>query len=95
MSLNYINSLESIIGSEAKNALESFSRLANKSTRASHPLDQERWFRFLVIANKANKEINVEIVINALKELGWSTDSADELGLQFEFAESLLSYIDE
>jgi hypothetical protein len=93
MNENSIDLLEKKSSLEARKAIESFSRLANKLLL--HPLDQERWFKFLIIVHKNNKEIDVEIVICALGELGWSTKKAHAFGLEFEFAGSLLSYIDE
>ncbi|HCR87409.1 MULTISPECIES: hypothetical protein [Psychrobacter] len=95
MNSENINFLESTFNSETKEALERFSRLANKSTLAGHPLDEERWFRFLYLVHKTHKQIDVELVIRSLKDLGWSDDDAYRLGLQFEFAQSLLSFVNE
>lgn len=95
MNENSIDLLEKKSSLEAREVLESFSRLANKSTLAGHPSDEKRWFRFLYLAHKTNKQIDVELVIKSLKDLGWSDDAAYRLGLQFEFAQSLLSFIKE
>ncbi len=89
-------SIGSIAGDEVEKALVRFSELANKSTGSSHPLDRERWFEFLVLAHESKSDdLNADIVIRALVELGWSEEKAIELGIEFEFAEELLSYIQE
>lgn len=88
-------SIGSVAGEEAEKAIVRFSNLANKSTGSSHPLDRERWLEFLVLAHEAKSELHAEMVIRTLVELGWSEEKAVELGIQFEFAEDLLSYIEE
>ncbi|MHA3104536.1 hypothetical protein [Acinetobacter sp. ANC 3791] len=90
-----IVTIESVSGNEVANALRRFSSAANKSTGSSHPLDQQRWFDFLIVANQAETKPDVTLVIETLKELEWSEERAYELGLQFEFAESLLTYFRE
>ncbi len=90
-----IVTIASVAGVEVENALQRFSKLANKSTGASHPLDQNRWFKFLTLAHNSYNKLDVNLVIFTLKELGWSEERAIELGLQFEFAQSLLSYVRE
>jgi hypothetical protein len=88
-------SVGSVAGEAVESALARFSNLANKSTGSSHPLDKKRWFEFLVLANEAKSDLHADLVIRALTELGWSTERAFELGLEFEFAEDLLSYLKE
>lgn len=83
----------SVAGDAAEKALKRFSNLANKSTGSSHPLDRERWLEFLVLAHEATSDLHADMVIRSLVELGWSEEAAIELGIQFEFAEDLLSYI--
>lgn len=95
MNENSINLLERKSSLETRKALESFSKLANKSTLGGHPRDQERWFRFLYLAHKADKQIDVDLVIKSLEDLRWSNDDAYRLGLQFEFSQNLLSFINE
>ncbi|GEM_PF-492264 len=88
-------SVGSVAGDEVEEALVYFSTGANKSTGTSHPSDRKRWFEFLVLANEARSELNADLVIRALMELGWSEDGAYELGSQFERADGLLSYVQE
>jgi hypothetical protein len=88
-------SIGSVAGDAVEKALIRFSNLANKSTGSSHPLDRERWLEFLVLAHEAKSDLHTDMVIRSLVELGWSEEKAIELGIQFEFAEDLLSYIQE
>ena len=88
-------SIGSIAGEEAEKAIVLFSDLANKSTGSSHPSDRKRWFEFLVLAHDARSDLYQGIIIRTLVELGWSEEKAVELGMEFEFAEDLLSYIEE
>lgn len=90
-----VMSIESVAGKKVEEAFVRFSNLANKSTGSSHPSDRERWFEFLVLANEANTELHADLVIRALEELGWSEDGAYKLGSQFEFADGILSYLQE
>lgn len=88
-------SIGGVAGEEVEKAIIRFSNLANKSTGSSHPLDRERWFEFLVLAHEAKSDLHSDMIIRTLVELGWSEEKAIELGIQFEFAEDLLSYIEE
>lgn len=91
---NEIN-VSNVAGLEVENALIRFSSLANKSTGSSHPCDRDRWFQFILLAYKSKSNLNTDLVIRALVELGWSEERSIELGLQFEFAIDLLAYIQE
>ncbi|MBB4364997.1 hypothetical protein GGD65_006061 [Bradyrhizobium sp. CIR18] len=51
-------SLEEWVSPEAAKALEAFSDLANKSTGSSHPLDQPRWLRFLILAHRSAQKLD-------------------------------------
>ena len=88
-------SIGSVAGEEVEKAIIRFSNLANKSTGSSHPLDKKRWLEFLVLAHEAKSDLHADMIIRTLVELGWSEEKAVELGIEFEFAEDLLSYIEE
>lgn len=88
-------SIGSVAGDAVEKSLIRFSNLANKSTGSSHPLDRKRWFEFLVLVHEAKVDLYADMVIRSLVELGWSEEKAIELGIQYEFAEDLLSYIKE
>jgi hypothetical protein len=75
--------------------LKSFSALANKSTGASHPRDQERWFKFLIAAYLAPARLDSDQLVRWLSEIeGWSIDTAHELARDYEFALQLLEKYD-
>lgn len=76
-------------------ALQRFSNMANKSTGASHPKDQERWFEFLIQAHRASKRIDSELLVRWLHEIeNWPEDTAHELAIDYEFALGLLGQYD-
>ena len=85
-------SVGKIAGEEVEKALMLFSDSANKSTGSSHPADNRRWLEFLVLAQEAKPDLDPDIIIRTLTERGWSEDMAFKLGIQFEFAQDLLSY---
>lgn len=83
----------SVAGEEVEKALDRFSIVANKSTGSAHPSDRRLWFEFLSLANESTTELRTNLAIRALIERGWSEERAYELGLEFEFADELLSYV--
>lgn len=87
--------IEDIAGEDVAKELNNFSALANKSTGSYHPCDKERWFNFLVTANKAGKSLYTDLLENTLIEQGWSADMANKLATEYEFAQSLLNYTKE
>lgn len=81
---------------EVARKLAVFSSLANKSSGASHPLDQKRWFDFIVSAHRAGADIGVDRLARWLHEVeGWDMDSAHRLAGDFEHSLSLLQFADE
>lgn len=88
-------SITDLAGEDVEKALISFSALANKSTGSSNSFDRRRWFKFLVLANQSGASLPSDIIVKALIELGWSEEQAYELGIEFNFANDLLSYIKE
>ncbi len=85
-------SIESIVGRDAALLLQQFSILANKSTGSSHPLDQKRWFDFLLAVNDRHHELNTGLLVRTLMEQGWSREMAEHLAEEYELAEELLDY---
>lgn len=83
--------LEDWLDAESATALRGFSRLANKSTGASHPQDRERWYAFLIGAHRASKRPDSEQLARWLVEVeAWSEERAQELANDYEFALGLL-----
>jgi len=88
-------SIEEIISRAAAERLKNFSRMANKSTGGSHPLDRERWFEFLVTMHKEKQKLDWDILFRWLVEdEGWPEEVADDLTSEYEFARSLLEFYD-
>lgn len=76
--------------------LRRFSNLANKSTGAAHPRDQQRWFEFLITAHRLSVGLDTDRLARWLAEVeGWPGDTARELAIEYEFAMSLLTQYDQ
>jgi hypothetical protein len=88
--------LEDWLDTESATALRRFSRLANKSTGAAHPMDRERWYAFLIATHHASKRLDSDHLARWLVEIeGWSADRAQELAIDYEFALGLLGQYDQ
>lgn len=85
--------LEDWTSPEAAQKLHTFSVAANKSTRASHPMDEGRWFDFVIAVHESRKVIQTGYLIRYLHEIEmWDEESARELASQYETALSLLKH---
>lgn len=79
------------ISSEAADALLAFSNAANKSTGSGHPLDFDRWARFIIRVHREGSELSPSILKRYLVEsLGWDNEKVDALGSEYEFSLALL-----
>lgn len=88
--------LEDWTSADAAQKLRVFSAAANKSTGASHPMDQRRWFDFIISVHESRRPIGTDRLVRWLHELdGWDKESAHELAGQYETALSLLQRYDE
>lgn len=88
--------LEDWTSADAARKLRIFSAAANKSSGASHPLDQRRWFDFIIAVHESRKMIGTDHLIRWLHEIErWDEESAHELAGQYETALSLLQRYDE
>ncbi|EKO3846488.1 hypothetical protein M0357_001581 [Vibrio harveyi] len=85
--------IEDLLSNEAAQAFKSFSRLANKSTGRSHPLDQTRWFEFIRLAFESENKISPEQLEKFLVEDGWDQSSSLDLACDFEYSLDLLTYL--
>ncbi|MCY1462220.1 hypothetical protein D9M71_799680 [compost metagenome] len=58
-------------------------------------MDQKRWFSFLISAHRASKRPDSEQVARWLVEVdGWSSEQAQDLAIDYEFALGLLEQYD-
>lgn len=88
--------LDDWLSPDAALKLKRFSGAANKSTGASHPSDQRRWFDFLVAVHRSGDKPGADRLARWLHEVdGWDEDSAHNLAGDFETAIALLAYCEE
>jgi hypothetical protein len=88
--------ISELLDSETLRALRAFSAGANKSTGSAHPMDRNRWFRFLILAHLGGGGLDNETLQRWLvEEEKWPQAEAFELVIEFEFARDLLSKYDE
>lgn len=88
-------SLDDWLDADPATALRRFSRLANKSTGAAHPMDRDRWYAFLIATHHASKRLDTDQLVRWLVEVErWSEDRAYELAIDYEFALGLLEQYD-
>lgn len=81
---------------DAARMLRIFSGAANKSTGASHPMDQRRWFDFIIAVHQSGQTISTDRLIRWLHEVdGWDEKSAHSLASDYEKALNLLQFYDE
>lgn len=88
--------IEDTLSPAAAEALRRFSVLANKSTGASHPLDQKRWFDFIIQAHRDHSVLDADLVHRWLRESDdWPEDKASALAIEYERSRALLSQFEE
>lgn len=89
-------SVDNWLSPDAALKLRRFSGAANKSTGASHPADERRWFDFLVAAHRAGNKLGADRLARWLHEVeGWDEESAHKLAGDFEKSLALLAFHDE
>lgn len=72
-------------------SLRRFSGAANKSTGAGHPLDERRWFDFIIAVHRAKLDVGTDRLERWLHEVeGWDQERALELASEFERGLALL-----
>ena len=82
------------VSGHAADLLKGFSVLANRSIL--HPLDFERWVRFLLQAHREGSTLHTSFLSQWLvEEHGWPPDRAHDLARDYEFARDLLKAYDE
>ena len=87
--------IDDLLVPETARLLRLFSAAANKSSGGSHPLDQERWLRFLSAAHRDHATLTADLLRRFLTEDGWPEDAAIKLASEYEFALDLLQLYDE
>lgn len=80
---------------DAAMKLRTFSKAANKSTGASHPMDQRRWFDFLIAVHRSDTIIDSDLLGRWLQEVErWDEETAQELAGDYEASLALLQHYD-
>ena len=83
--------LEDWMTPEAATALRRFSAAANKSTGAAHPMDERRWFDFILAVHRARLQVGTDRLERWLHEAeGWGEETALDLAAEFERGLALL-----
>jgi hypothetical protein len=83
--------LEDWLASDAAAALKRFSAAANKSTGASHPMDERRWFDFIIAVHRLGGDIGTDRLVRWLHEAeGWDETIAHNLASEYERGIALL-----
>lgn len=86
-----IQDLEDWMTPEAATALRRFSAAANKSTGAGHPMDERRWFDFILAVHRAKLDVGTDRLERWLREVeGWNEETALDLAAEFERGLALL-----
>jgi hypothetical protein len=88
---DYTVDIEHWLSEKTAKLLRGFSRLANKSTGASHPLDRRRWLGFIIAAHEEQAQLHADELSKWLVESeGWTDDIAEHLAVEYEFGRDLL-----
>lgn len=88
--------LDDWVSDDAAMKLRRFSAAANKSTGANHPMDERRWFDFLIAVHRARDKLGADRLARWLHEVeGWDEDTAHRLAGDYENGLALLAHYDQ
>lgn len=91
---DYSVDIEHWLSQDAAKLLRGFSRLANKSTGSSHPLDRNRWLNFIIAAHREQSTLHADELAKWLAESeGWADDMAERLAIEYHFGRDLLRHL--
>lgn len=77
---------------EMSKLLKQFSDAANKSSGGTHPLDEQRFFDFIVQAHEEKALLDETELRKLLVDDGWSSRHAQELSSKYSFGRDLLNH---
>ena len=90
-----LQTIEDWLDPEAARLLRVFSSAANKSTGASHPMDRNRWFDFIISVHGSGPRFDPEKLARWLIEVElWQEDTAHDLAGEYERSIDLLDRYD-
>lgn len=75
---------------QVEESLRQFSSAANRATGSLHPMDRERWFRFIIAAHNERADWQSGDLEGWLRGEGWSEEKVSELASEYEFGRELL-----
>ncbi len=84
--------IDNFMSPEIAQLLKRFSDAANKSSGGTHPLDESRFFEFIVQAHQENSLLNEGELKSLLVDDGWSEEYAFELSCNYRFGRDLLKH---
>jgi len=88
-------SLEDWLSLDPRDKLRLFSTAANKSSGASHPADEGRWFDFIIAVHRSGDRLDAGRLARWLHEVeSWDETSAHDLAGQYERSLALLARYD-
>lgn len=80
---------------QAYKYLEVFSSTANMSTGIMHPLDEHKWFDFVIELHRSGSTLSGQLLEKWLvDEVGWKESVALELSEKLEYSLDLLKYLE-
>lgn len=77
---------------EMSQLLKHFSAAANKSSGGTHPLDERRFFDFIVQAHNERALLDETELSGLLVDDGWSSEHAQKLSSNYRFGRDLLNH---
>lgn len=86
--------IDNAMSPELSIKLKRFSECANQSTGGSHPLDEKRFFDFVIQAHQENSLLDESTFRELLIDEEWSEDHADKLASKYCLGRELLKQYD-
>jgi hypothetical protein len=84
--------IDNSMSPELSQLLKRFSAAANKSSGGTHPLDERRFFDFIVQAHNERALLNETELRGLLVDDGWFSRYAEELSSKYLFGRDLLNH---
>jgi hypothetical protein len=87
--------IDTSMSPELAQLLKQFSAAANKSSGGTHPLDERRFFDFIIQTHLEGSLLDETDLKELLVDDGWSEDNAFELSCKYRFGIDLLKHYGE
>jgi len=83
--------IDNAMSPEMVQLLKSFLSIANKSSGGTHPLDQIRFFDFIIQAHSERSSLDETTLRKLLLDNGWLDEHSSELSYKYNFGKELLA----